>query len=119
MVSVFVLPIEWRLLLLTAVTPYLAVYLALEPSGRRRAYNRVGDYSCGVYIYGAPIQMILLATLGSTPSVLSNFVCTAVITLVLAALSWHLLRKQGASSDSRLTWSMRRCGRAAARALSH
>ncbi len=92
--SVFLLPIEWRLLLLTAVTPYLAVYLALVPEGRLRAYNRLGDYSYGVYIYGAPVQMVLLATIGSTLGVLGNFVCTATITLVLAALSWHLLESR-------------------------
>ena len=34
--------------------PYLLFYLAYVPAGRIRAFNRCGDYSYGVYIYGFP-----------------------------------------------------------------
>jgi len=55
-------------------------------------YNRVGDYSYGVYIYGWPVQETLVQWFpGLTPVEL--FFAAAAGTLPLAALSWHLVEQ--------------------------
>jgi peptidoglycan/LPS O-acetylase OafA/YrhL len=36
-------------------------YLAYVPSGWIRKYNRVGDYSYGIYIYAFPVQQSVAA----------------------------------------------------------
>lgn len=35
---------------------YLVLYLAYVPGGWLRRYNRMGDYSYGLYIYAFPVQ---------------------------------------------------------------
>lgn len=55
-------------------------------------YNRLGDYSYGVYIYAFPVEQTLahfLPAIGPT-----DMVCLAApVTLALAVLSWHLIEK--------------------------
>ncbi len=92
--SVAVLQVEWRILLLTLATPYLSLWAAYVPGGAIRHYNRVGDYSYGMYIYGTPVQMMLVETVSRHWGVGLNFVITAGLTLVVAALSWHILEKR-------------------------
>ncbi|MEJ8856525.1 acyltransferase family protein [Variovorax robiniae] len=80
--------------------PYVLMYLAFvpgsanRPGGTRgiRAYNRVGDYSYGMYVYAFPVQQCTAALL---PEV-STWTLTGIaiiVTLVLAMLSWHLIEK--------------------------
>jgi len=73
-------------------TPYLLFYLAYVPAGFIRHYNRVGDYSYGVYIYAFPVQQSIAALLPGV-SVVSMFLLSATVTLTLAVLSWHLLER--------------------------
>jgi peptidoglycan/LPS O-acetylase OafA/YrhL len=72
--------------------PYLLFYFAYVPAGFIRHYNRVGDYSYGVYIYAFPVQQSIAALIPHV-SVLSMFLMSATITLMLAVLSWHLLER--------------------------
>jgi len=69
----------------------LGVFLfAFLPSKTLRVYNRIGDYSYGMYIYCFPIQQCVAARYPLiTP--LSLFVAAVAITLPIAVLSWHLL----------------------------
>ena len=83
-------------------TIFLPVYLAtLGPlvlhaaylfAGPVRAYNRVGDYSYGVYIYAFPIQQTLIALVPGLSLLLLN-IYAAALTLSCAVLSWHFLEK--------------------------
>jgi hypothetical protein len=41
---------------------YLVLWCAYVPGGWLRAYNRVGDYSYGVYIYAFAVQQAVIAT---------------------------------------------------------
>ncbi|MBI3594000.1 MAG: acyltransferase [Nitrospirae bacterium] len=74
----------------TLTISYVLFYLAYVPSGQIRNYNRMGDYSYGVYIYAFPVQQSV-ASLIPGVSVLSLALISASITFFLAALSWHLL----------------------------
>jgi peptidoglycan/LPS O-acetylase OafA/YrhL len=75
------------------VIAYLILYLAYVPSGFFCAYNGLGDYSYGVYIYAFPIQQALIA-LVPTISVLQLMAASGALTLALACVSWHMLEKR-------------------------
>ena len=71
---------------------YAVLYLAYIPSRPVRTYNRVGDYSYGVYIYAFPVQQSVAALIPGV-SILMLFLISSCITLSLAVLSWHLLER--------------------------
>lgn len=55
------------------------------------AYNRLGDYSYGTYIYAFPIQQIV-AQLGIREP-LTNITFALPLTLICAVLSWHFVER--------------------------
>jgi peptidoglycan/LPS O-acetylase OafA/YrhL len=72
--------------------PYIVLYAAYVPGGLLRAFNRLGDYSYGVYIYAFPVQQVLVSLIpGITP--MQMFGLATLGTLPLAVLSWHLVEK--------------------------
>jgi peptidoglycan/LPS O-acetylase OafA/YrhL len=75
------------------VVAYLVIYLALVPAGWVRAFNRIGDYSYGIYIYAFPVQQGI-ATLwhGITP--MPMFATSFVVTFAFAFASWHLVEER-------------------------
>jgi peptidoglycan/LPS O-acetylase OafA/YrhL len=73
--------------------PYLVLWFAYIPRGAVRQFNKVGDYSYGVYIYAFPIQMVLIGTAVGSGSI-ANFLLSMVIVLPIAAASWHLLESR-------------------------
>lgn len=75
-------------LLILAVS-YAIFVLGYARLPRLQIYNRLGDYSYGTYLYAFPVQQFL-AWAGLTWP-LWNMACALPITLVLAALSWHLI----------------------------
>ncbi len=72
---------------------YVLFYLAYIPSGYIRRYNRMGDYSYGIYIYAFPVQQSIAAIAAGISS-FSMLLISASVTLVLAGLSWHLLERR-------------------------
>ncbi len=72
---------------------YILFYLAYIPSGRIRSYNKLGDYSYGVYIYAFPVQQSVAALVPNI-SVLMMIIISATVTLLLAISSWHILEKR-------------------------
>jgi peptidoglycan/LPS O-acetylase OafA/YrhL len=70
----------------------LILHAAYLFGGPVRAYNRVGDYSYGVYIYAFPIQQTLIYLIPGLSLLLLNVYAVA-LTLFCAALSWHFLEK--------------------------
>lgn len=75
------------------VIAYLLFYLAYVPAGPVRLYNRLGDYSYGIYIYAFPIQQSVAALLPGV-SVSRMMLISAGVTIPLAILSWHLLERR-------------------------
>lgn len=76
---------------------YLVACIAYLPEGGVRRYNRVGDYSYGVYIYAFPVQQAIAALFPGI-AVWSMMMVSAFATLLLAVCSWHMVEKPA------LTW---------------
>jgi len=73
--------------------PYLVFYAAYGFGGRIRAFNRLGDYSYGIYIYAFPVEQTFAQLVpGISVGWLTGI--SAMVTLILAMLSWHLLEKR-------------------------
>jgi|GEM_PF-59524 len=56
------------------------------------AFNRAGDYSYGIYLWGYPMQQLVAhAAPALTP--IANSVCGFVLALALAVASWHFVEQ--------------------------
>jgi peptidoglycan/LPS O-acetylase OafA/YrhL len=75
--------------------------VAFRPGGRIRLYNRVGDYSYGIYIYAFPMQQLAVHSWpGITP--LQDIGIAFPATLLFALLSWHLLERRALAQRNRV-----------------
>ena len=79
-------------LLLIISLSYGTFWLAYIPKGVVRGYNRIGDYSYGIYIYAFPMQGAAVWAFGSM-SPLENMLIAFPLTLLPSILSWHLLEE--------------------------
>lgn len=57
-----------------------------------RGFNRFGDYSYGIYLWGFPSQQMVAAAMGTLPFLLNALVGFCVA-LLLAIASWHAIEK--------------------------
>ena len=69
---------------------YLIFYLGYLPWATLKAYNQVGDYSYGMYIYAFPCEQISVA-LWKGMSPITLIAISFPLTLAFAMLSWHFL----------------------------
>jgi peptidoglycan/LPS O-acetylase OafA/YrhL len=86
---------------------YGVFWFAYLPRGWIRGYNRIGDYSYGIYIYAFPIQQsiaYLIPGIGPYPMMAIAF----PVTLFFAVLSWHLVEKPVLGYKGKLTLPIRR-----------
>jgi peptidoglycan/LPS O-acetylase OafA/YrhL len=79
-------------ILMPLAVAYGTLWAAFVPAGAIRAFNRLGDYSYGVYIFGVLVQQLLVSALGAHTPV-ENLIYGLPFALGLAALSWHLIEK--------------------------
>ncbi|WP_052063414.1 acyltransferase family protein [Nitrincola sp. A-D6] len=80
-------------LIYIATIPYLIFYVAYIPKGRIRQFNKLGDYSYGLYIYAFPIQQSLIAFFPNI-SIYQMIALSLIITFLFALFSWHCIEKK-------------------------
>jgi peptidoglycan/LPS O-acetylase OafA/YrhL len=71
------------------------------------AYNQLGDYSYGTYIYAFPVEQIVAALYNGCTPFLMMFL-SLPLTYLFAVLSWHLLEERALSQRSAVTALLRR-----------
>jgi len=59
---------------------------------RWHGYNRFGDYSYGIYLWGFPMQQVVAHFLPTTLPV-TNAAISLPLAIVMAVVSWHLVEK--------------------------
>lgn len=79
---------------------YSVIFLAFIPKGFMLTYNRLGDYSYGVYIYAFPVQQVV-ASIWPSAGPYFNMTISFPAVLLLAWLSWHFVETVALS---RIDW---------------
>lgn len=74
---------------LAAVLGYGAIWAGFARARPLLAFNRIGDFSYGIYIYAFPVQQLAAHFGVVTP--MGNMLWSAPVVLFLAALSWKLV----------------------------
>lgn len=85
---------EFREAAIALATPYVALAAAVSLPRPLLVYNRVGDYSYGLYIYGFPVQQAFEAWSGARLQPAQNLWYSLPVALLLAMLSWHLVERR-------------------------
>jgi peptidoglycan/LPS O-acetylase OafA/YrhL len=80
---------------------YVVLTLAYHPRLQWPAFNRVGDYSYGLYVYSFPLQQTLMQRLPSLEP-WSLFALGLPLSLLVAVASWHWLEQPALALKSRL-----------------
>jgi peptidoglycan/LPS O-acetylase OafA/YrhL len=79
-------------LLLILALSYGVFWLGYAPSGRVRQFNRLGDYSYGIYIYAFPLQGLAVWLWGAgSPG--GNILLSFPMVLICAVISWHWVER--------------------------
>lgn len=73
----------------TFTVVYTVLVLAYLPKGKILAFNKLGDYSYGMYIYAFPVQQCL--SYWTDIGFFGMVFWATLITLGLSIISWHLL----------------------------
>jgi peptidoglycan/LPS O-acetylase OafA/YrhL len=93
--------------LLVAFLAYATFWAGFVPKGPIRAWNRLGDYSYGMYVYAFPLQGLAVWLAGPlTP--MANVALALPVTLVFAILSWHLVERPARALRHRAAPRLRR-----------
>lgn len=88
-------------LLLTLTLGYAVFWAGYVPGGWIRAYNGLGDYSYGIYIYAFPMQGAAIWLFGPMGPV-ENMIIAMALTLPPSILSWHLIEKPALDRRTRI-----------------
>jgi peptidoglycan/LPS O-acetylase OafA/YrhL len=93
----------WGLnLLLPLAGTYLLFYIAYNPRIRFYNFAKSGDYSYGLYLYGWPVQQLVLYFFAPHLNAHGLFLLAFPLTLAAAYLSWHIVEKRFLKMKSRL-----------------
>lgn len=80
---------------------YNTLLLAYLPGGAIRRYNRLGDYSYGLYLVHFPVQQLVMQI--AAPTTPAGVLALSLpVALGLAVLSWHLLERPALAARPRL-----------------
>ncbi len=87
-------PLNSFILLFPLFGSYLVIYLALDRRLPSFHATRFGDFSYGLYIYGWPVEQVLVRLNGGKMAWPALFMLALPITATLAFASWHLVEKR-------------------------
>jgi peptidoglycan/LPS O-acetylase OafA/YrhL len=90
-----------RGMLFAPLLAYVVLVVAYHPKLQWHAFNRVGDYSYGLYVYSFPLQQTLMQRFPSLEPA-GLFACSLPLGIAVAALSWHALESPALALKSRL-----------------
>lgn len=77
---------------LVLVLAYGAIWLGYVPKGAVRRFNRLGDYSYGIYIYAFPLQGFAVWVWGPLDP-FWNIALALPMVCICAAASWHWIER--------------------------
>ncbi|WP_278958630.1 acyltransferase family protein [Aquipseudomonas alcaligenes] len=80
--------------------PIIALAFGFSRSALLTKLTKSGDYSYGIYIYAFPAQQSIAYLYPESGILIYIFICSS-LTLILAALSWHLIEKRALSLKPR------------------
>src|SRR6266446_2254428 len=91
--ALFVIPAAiGRGILFGALFSYTVLAIAFHPRVQLPVFNRLGDYSYGIYVYAFPLQQTLIErNSGWSPATL--FLTVMPLLLAVAMMSWHGVEK--------------------------
>ncbi len=93
-------------LCLKLFVPYVVLYASMAGGVGTRLKRTVGDLSYGIYLFGYPVTLSVIAAAGGL-SVYATFAATLAITLACAWLSWHFVEQPCLRLKSRLRMPVR------------
>jgi len=93
LVAAALLPYGWPLFFPIAGA-YLVLAFAYHPAIRLHGWSRYGDFSYGTYLYGFPVQQVIVRWIGHPVSPWMLFSLATPATLVCAGISWHIVEKR-------------------------
>jgi len=71
---------------------FATFWLAYVPNGVVRQFNKIGDFSYGIYIYGFPIKQVLITFLPDLDAATLMLLASPII-LAVAAASYYLIER--------------------------
>jgi len=71
--------------------PYMVFYIGF--SKEIKVFNKIGDYSYGVYLYGWVVQQIVIY-FSPALSNLNHAIISIIFSLFMAMISWHLIESR-------------------------
>ena len=87
------IPLRQFILLFPLFGGYLAIYLATSRCFPILPAARFGDLSYGLYIYGWPVQAMVIHAMGGKAAWWQLFLVALPLAMLAAWLSWHLVEK--------------------------
>jgi peptidoglycan/LPS O-acetylase OafA/YrhL len=73
------------------VIAYGSLWFAYRPN--LHFFNRFGDYSYGLYLWGFPVEQMVMHAFGAPTRPLWIFLVSFPLTLLCAIVSWHIVEK--------------------------
>ena len=73
------------------ILPYITLWFAFNVH-KLHAFNNLGDYSYGIYIYSFPIQQFIVSCIPDI-TIIPFFYLSLPLTLMIAIPSWHFIEK--------------------------
>lgn len=82
---------KWQAPTLAVAGSYLLLWFAFLPIPSLARFARHGDFSYGIYLFAFPVQQLLILYLRPFLTPLLLFCLALIVSLALAAISWHFV----------------------------